>query len=341
MKKINVNVNALMITLTVFLFFLTAFETKIVGQSRSTISGFVFDQQRRPVGQIQVELLNDVNSTLARSKTDGSGRFFFTGLPQGRFIIKVLPTGTDYEEKTEQVEIYGINAAGRPMADNVQKDIYLRQRRGSETNEVTGTTFAQEIPEEARKSYEKAITDLEDKKIEEGIKNLENSLKIFPDYYLALEKLGELYVNQQKFEDARNVFNRAVSVNKRSFYGWYGLSYANYALKNSEPAVEAARKAITINSNSVEANLILGISLRQAKQYQEAEKSLIQAKKIAQGKSPDVHWNLALLYAHNLKRYKDAADELELYIKAYPNNPNNETVKKLIKQFRENPAVSN
>jgi tetratricopeptide (TPR) repeat protein len=342
MRKINVNAGILKIALSLFGVALVSFVPVVSGQNRSTISGFVFDQQRRPVSQIQIELLNEVDSVLARSKTDSSGRFFFTGLSQGRFSVKVRSVGTDFEEQTQQVEIYGINAVGRPMSDNVQKDFYLRLRRdGNGLKEVTGATFVQEIPEEARKSYEKAVADIEAKRIEEGIKGLENSLILFPNYYTALEKLGGLYVTQQKFENARDVFNRAVKVNERSFNGWYGLSYSNYALKQSESAIEAGRRAVTLNANSVEAHLILGISLRQSKRYQEAEKSLVQAKKIAQGKTADVHWNLALLYAHNLKRYKDAADELELYLKINPNTSNTENVKKLIKQFRENSSSLN
>lgn len=328
--------------LSLFLFCLVWFVPVATGQNRSTISGFVFDQQRRPVGQIHVELLSDFNSVLARTKTDGSGRFSFIGLPQGRFSIKVLSTGTDFEEQTQSVEIYGVNAVGRPTSDNVQKDIYLRLRRESSgLTGVTGTTFAQEIPEDARKSYEQAVTAIDANKIDEGIKGLEYSLKVFPTYYSALEKLGSVYISQQKFDSARNIFNRAVAVNQRSFYGWYALSYSNYALKQTEPAIEAGRKAITLNGNSVEAYLILGLSQRLAKQYTEAEKSLKQAKKIAQGKSPDVHWHLALLYAHNLKQYSNAANELELYLEAKPNGANTENIKKLIKQFRENPPTSN
>jgi tetratricopeptide (TPR) repeat protein len=132
-----------------------------------------------------------------------------------------------------------------------------------------------------------------------------------------------------------------VKVNPRSFNGWYGLSYANYALDKSTAAVESGEKAVSISPNSVNALLILGISQRQAKQYEKAEKYLLKAKKLDNGKTPDINWNLALLYAHNFKRYKDAADELELYLKLTPQSPNAENVKKLIKKFRENPTASN
>ena len=50
---------------------------------------------------------------------------------------------------------------------------------------------------------------------------------------------------------------------------------------------------------------------------------------------PDVHWELALLYGKALKRYKDAAKELRLYLKARPDDKNAESIKKLIVDFEE------
>lgn len=334
MKKININVRDVGISF-LFLISLNYVATSVYGQrSSSIISGFVFDQQRTPVSQIPVELLNDVNSVVQRTKTDGSGRFLFNGLSAGRFQIRVLPLGTNFEEKTQEVELTGTGALGKPVSDMVQVDIYLRLRK-SDSRDVTGAMFVQEVPEEAKKLYEKAVSDLEANKADTGIGNLENALKVFPTYYLALEKLGLVYINQQKYEPARDIFTKAVAINSRSFSGWYGLCYANYYLKQWDPAVEAAKKAVSLNSSSVEALLFLGISLRQTKQFEEAEKSLKQAEKLANGKVPDIHWNLALLYNYNLKRYKDAANELELYLKANPETPETENIKKIIKQLRE------
>lgn len=304
----------------------------------STITGFVFDSERRPITQINVELMNEVNSVLQRMKTDGSGRFLFRGVSQGRFQIRVLPLGTNYEEQTQEVELYGIGASGRPITDNIQKDFYLRLRRsGSASPGGNGTIFVQDIPEKAKTTYQKAISDLEASRVEAGVEGLENALKLFPTYYSALEKLGLIYTTQQKYEKALEVFGKAVIVNPRSFNGWYGLSYSHYALKHSGAAVEAAQKAVSLNSNSEDAILFLGLSLRLAKRYEEAEKSLRQADRITKGLSPDVHWNLALLYAKDLLRFKEAADELELYLKTSPNTPQVDNIKKLIKQYRESP----
>ena len=97
-------------------------EAQLPGFSGSTVSGFVFDPQRRPVAQVPVELINDVNGVIQRMRTDGSGRFLFRGVSQGRFQVRVLPLGTNYEEQTQEIEIYGISGSGQPLRDNIQKD---------------------------------------------------------------------------------------------------------------------------------------------------------------------------------------------------------------------------
>src|SRR6266850_603361 len=335
MKKSILNAACFLSALFIPLFMLQV-KAQVSGLSGSTITGFVFDSERRPVAQIPVELINDVNSVLQRMKTDDSGRYIFRVASQGRFQIRVLPLGTNYEEQTQEVELFGVGPSGRPIRDNLQKDFYLRLRQ-SRSVSATGTVFVQEIPEEAKTIYQKALADLEGNRLEAGVAGLENALKLFPTYYLALERLGLLYTTQENYEKALDVLGKAVVVNSRSFNGWYGLSRTHYALKQSEAAVEAARKAVTLNANSENALLFLGLSLRQAKRYDEAEKPLKQADKIAKGLSPDIHWNLALLYAKNLNRFTDAANELELYLKTTRDTTQTENIKKLIKMYRENP----
>lgn len=308
-------------------------------QNRNTISGFVFDGQKSPVAGVYVELQNEIYSVLARIKTNGSGHYAFGGLSSGRFYIRVLSTGTNFEEQTQEVEIVNVVIGGRASSENAQKDFYLRARRNEKENKsINGVIFVQDVPEKADKFYRKAIAELDDNKIEVGIADLQNAIEIFPDYYLALEKLGGEFIKQQKYEQAQKIFQRAVAVNSRSYSGWYGLSFASYGLKQSETAVEAAEKAVSLDPESVEAFLILGISERQAKRFENAEKTLRQGDKLTKGKNADIHWNLALLYAHNLNRYKDAADELELYLKTAKDIENAAAIRKLIKQFRAKSA---
>jgi len=304
--------------------------------NRSTISGFVFSPERRPLQDLPVELRNEVNTVLQRVRTDGSGRYYFTRLSSGRFSIRVLTLGRNIEAHDVDVEISGIGVRGQQLADNVQQDIYTKYRKNSNGEPViNGIIFAQEVPPDAEKQFRSAVSDLETQRMESGMSGLRRAIDIFPTYFLALERLGLEQIKMESFEDAISTLEKAVAVNANSYTSQHALGYAQYRLKRYEPAVASLKKAVAANNFSSDALLLLGINLRELKEYPESEKALLQAAKVADNDVPNVHWNLALLYAHNMKRFKDAADQLELYIKQSDDLPNKETIKKLIKQFRE------
>ena len=247
-----------------------AFQGIIYGQT-NRISGQVFGANRRPVSEVYVELLNEINTVILRSKTDGSGGYFFVGMGAGRYNVRVRPFGTDYEEQTQEVEIV-TTVGSRNTSDNQQKDFYLHPRRDSNKQlEVTGVIFAQEIPEEAKKAFDRALVEIAANRPDNGILELENATKIFPDYYNALDRFGSELLKKQKYIEARNLFERAVVVNPRSSNSFYGLAYVFYAQDLTTESIDMAKKAVTIAPESADINIMLGIALRKGKQFSDAE----------------------------------------------------------------------
>ena len=323
----------------VSLFVLLAFLLIPIGafaqQGRSSITGFVYGPGRERLADIRVELENDTGGMLGYTKTDASGRFIFRGVPFGRFSVRVMPTATDLGNQTQDVEVGSMGARGQLVPDNVQLDFYLRLRN-EPTKVVTGLIVAQEVPDEAKKIFQQASTALENNRTDEGIEELKKAVAIFPDYYLALQKLGEEYSKQGKWPEAYPVYKRAATVNPRSYPSLHGLAYSAYSLGKYDEAVDAATRGLVENKNSASLYFVLGVSQRNIKKFDEAEKSLLSAKKFDKGQTPEISWNLALLYTHNLKKYQQAADELEQYLKESPNAPNAESVKRVIARLREN-----
>src|SRR5678809_379594 len=93
------------------------------------IEGVVYDPNRNPVENVYVELLNDTDSVISRTRTNAVGRFSFVGMPPGRFIVKVLPLRTNFLEQAQEVQITN---GTRTRNDTAYIDIYLRydKRRG-------------------------------------------------------------------------------------------------------------------------------------------------------------------------------------------------------------------
>jgi tetratricopeptide (TPR) repeat protein len=316
------------------------------GQGGNTISGHVYGFQRQPIYDANVELLDDLGRLLQRTRTNSTGRYFFAGMPSGRYTVRILPYQTDYEEMELGVEIVNFTRLSGPVTnpnDNVpsvqtgfaneQLDFSLRLRRG-----LTGTTaavFVQEVPAEAKKLFEKAIEDLGNKKQKEGIDGLKAAITAFPKYYYALERLGNEYIGLKYYEAAAILLKEATNINPRSYRGWYGLAYSLNSLKQSSDALDAVQKALEIFPDSAEALLLSGVLMRQNKKFADAEKNLLRAKEVTKVKMPMIHWYLGLLYEYDLKRYDDAARELKLFLKAQPESKDAENIKLKIKQLEE------
>lgn len=307
-------------------------------QSVNSIQGRVVDaQSRQPVGDLFVELLDWVGSARSRSRIDSTGRFAFFGLPSGSYQIKVLTFGTIYRETTQDVRVVALALGnGRYSPDTQYVDIYLKfdpKKAGTGDGAAT-VVFAQEIPGAARKLYKKGAGQLDDKK-DEGLDSLKKAIEIFPNYYDALDRLGREYVLREKYDEALPYLTKAVDVNKRSFSSYYALGVANYNLKNLTAAVEALRAAVTINASSVPAQLFYGMVLRIDGNFELAEKALLQAKSLSEktAQNPEVYWQLALLH-EKTGRFKEAADELEIYLKIAPKTTDVEKIKKLIADLR-------
>jgi len=297
------------------------------------IEGVVWDPYRRPVPDLYVELQNENYSALSRVRTDVAGRFWFNGVREGHYNIKVLTSGTNYLEQTVDVDIVNVV---RGSSDEAYKDIYLRLDKSKISSGVTGITdavFVQNVPDEARKLYKKGAKDLAGNS-EKGFAELEETLKIFPDYYDALNMLGREYVARKEYQKSLEYLIRSINVNQRSFSSFYALAYACYQLNHKPEALEAARGATMLQANSLNAQLLYGTLLRQDGSYEKAEKVLLQAKKLGKDAPvPEVFWQLALLY-NKLGRNKEAANELESYLKIQPEARDKKEIQDLIAKLR-------
>lgn len=311
----------------------------------NTVSGFVWGPGRVPVPDMNVELQNDLYVTIQRTRTGSSGNYRFVNVPSGRLRVRVLPSGSDFEPQEVDFEIVNFsrevgNSARRPSGySNEQHNINLRLRKGANPDAVAGVLFAQEVPKEAEKLYVKAVEDLANKREAEGLARLRSAIEAFPKYFLALDRLGNEYVRLKHFAAAEVLLSLAADVNPKSFRTLYGLAYARHSLNLFPDAIAAAEKALELNANDGNSLYVLGSSQRHLKKYDAAEKTLVKAKALPEF-PPHIHWELALLYGNNLKRYGDAAAELKAFLKAQPETKDAELIKQLITEFESKNAAS-
>lgn len=318
-------------------------------QGRNSIYGTVTNESRRPVEGVYVELLDDVNSTIAQAKTDTTGRFTFNNLVDGRYTLRVKPFSTDYQEETRQVVLASISSVragsmgGRNSGSTTEHVDFVLKLNTRAFNGPFATApdviFAQNIPPAAKKLYDQGLIFLREKKEKEGFDSLRKAIETFSDYYLALDRLGSEYAirganNPPYLHAAYALLTRAVEINPRGFSSLYGLGWTQFQLGLNAEAIESLKRATSLYAKATDTFLLLGKALRRASRFAEAEAAFKRANDLTGGKSADVHWQLANLY-NDQKRYNEAADEMELFLKTAPNTEETEKIKGLIKQLRE------
>jgi tetratricopeptide (TPR) repeat protein len=218
-------------------------------------------------------------------------------------------------------------------------EIVMRTRADGGTREApnTGTTFVQEVPERAKKAYERGVSLLDAKDSDGGIAALVEAIEIFPDYYLALERIGAEFVQRKDFDRASIALTRAISINPSGHLSLYALGVTQYNQKKYSDAAEQLRRSYLLAPGSTNAPFVqfyLGLSLIKLDRPADAEAQLRRAYELG-GKRipPDVHLHLAQIYSDS-KRYREAADELELFLKEAPTARDAESIRNVIKQLR-------
>ncbi len=309
----------------------------------SSVQGTVYDKQRNPLPDVDVEILNDNYQSLNRTKTDNTGRYYFGGLSDGRFTIRVLAFRYDLADQDMPIEIQTMTVRGTEGVSTVVQDFFLQPKKGGLRESEMGVVFAQDIPKAAKDAYDQALKDFASKRDSEGFQGIKKALELFPNYYNALHRFGtELFVRKQYLESA-GVFMKAVEINPKSATSFYYLGYDFYNLgdKYNKAARTATKEALSMAPGSLQVLMLMGKIERRDGNFTEAETSYLLAKKLSASKVPEIHKELAQLYANDMKKYGEAAAELELYLKASGATGEDEKkTKKLIADLRAKTKAS-
>lgn len=309
-----------------------------VWQARNSISGTVSNSEGSPLNRMRVELLNEVEMTVAQTYTDSTGHYNFRNLTPGTFIVRVHTNGAHIGQSA-RVNLVALRPNGGAHYEQI--DFILKTRienKGTAVPGNTGTTFAQDIPEKARRIYERATKQLESgKNSEQGINSLKEAITVFPAYYQALERLGVEYVKIQQHQQAKEILEKAAEVNPNGASCQYALGVAYFHLHMIQEASQNLRRSVTLapeSSNAAFAHFYLGLAYWKLGKHGDSEPHLQKAYSMGGNSIPaDIHLYLAQYYSDS-QRYHDAANELELFLKLVPNARDSANIKILVKKLR-------
>jgi tetratricopeptide (TPR) repeat protein len=317
-------------------FWLAAFPV----QARNTIEGRVTNSNGHPLSEMRVFVKDEGYAQAGTALTDGTGRFRFANLKSGNYIVEVEPGATGYERQEQRVQAKAFNERRSGGGEVFRVEFVLVAKKSGtrvsrDPDAGSNIIFRQDVPEDAKRAYDRGVRSLEKGSLDDGVKFLKLAIQLFPDYYDALERLGTEYVTHQDPRSALPLLTLAVELNRDGWRGFYSLGIAQFKTDDRSASVKSLQRATELNSESANTNMWLGIALAPDSQMRgRAIQVLEKAIKLAKQPIPLAYYYLGGLYSKN-NQYREAANAFEALLRVNPQLGEKEAIKKMIDELRQ------
>jgi tetratricopeptide (TPR) repeat protein len=190
------------------------------------------------------------------------------------------------------------------------------------------------VPKTAQELYEKAQASILAGDGKKAIEQLRAAISIHPDFALAHNSLGVEYLKSGDVNRALEALGAAVRLSPDAFVPRLNYGIAYLEKKQFTEAEANLRQALQKNEGSPSAHMYLGITLISLRRYDEAEKELQRAVSLKGGDSlAQAHKLLGGLYWQK-GQFKQAADQLEVYLRLAPKAPDADKIRTTVKELR-------
>ncbi len=294
-----------------------------------SIVGTVLGPSGRPLEtRVSVRL---ASMTKERSfPTNETGNFAFRGLPNGSYTISI-DKEKEYEPVSQSVDVRGFEGSP-PQTYTVNIRLTLKEGARQAAPAVLNVQFAN-VPPAARGYYDKAL-ELGGKSDHQGaVDQLKLAIKEHPTFTLAFNEMGVQYLRLGQLENADQAFQGALKIDASSFEALVNRGIVNVMLKRFGESIPMLRKAVKINDQSAVGHYFLGQALANLGLFIEAEKELQLSLNLGKEQMKEAHRILAIIYTDRGDK-KQAAGELEAYLKLTPDAPDADKLKDMIRQLR-------
>jgi len=283
-----------------------------------------FAEGGAPAANVVVRLESyDGGGSISEAFTDRLGKFKFTNLPPAQYSVRVRQMG--YREEQQNVDMT-TTTSGLVMLQ------LLREAARAASTSTVGSIDAN-VPPAAQKEFDKGAAALAEggkDKIVFAAHCFEKAVSIYPKFVEARLKLGTAYMDLEQWEKAQQALLATIEADPKAFNALFALSEIYLRQNKIEDAEKVLVQGLAIQDQSYLGHLNL------ARVYWEkahAIKDLAQAKPALEKSYEEVKRALTLnpdlAGAHLLKgnlllrvsRTADAVTEFNTYLRLEPNGP--------------------
>jgi tetratricopeptide (TPR) repeat protein len=243
----------------------------------------------------------------------------------------VIDREPDFEPFSQTVSV--IQPRGMPPQTFYVNIRLVLKGRPEAKPAVLNAEFAN-VPKRALAHYNAAVEQSKNKDYRGAVDELKLAIQEYPSFAIAFNELGVQYLKLNQLENADEAFQDALKITPDSFAALINRGIANVMLKRYGEAIPILRKALKKNDQSATGHYFLGQALANQGLFEQAEKELLASLELGKEDMKEAHRLLAIIYSSRGAK-KQAADELETYLKLAPNASDAEQLKETIRKLKE------
>lgn len=221
-----------------------------------------------------------------------------------------------------------VNLAGRRALDNPHIGTIVLHRLAK----VEGFTFSATsafAPKDAKKAFDKGMQALKKKNANDAQSEFQKAVDSYPKFAVAWYQLGVLYAQQNKPEEARNALTKSIEADEKYVNPYAVMARLAGAEQKWDDVAQYSSRAIRLNPYfSPDVYYLSAVANYNLKKMDDAEESAREAAKMdPQHRNPRINHLLGVILAQK-QAYPEAADNMRTFLKAVPQGPDADMVKK-------------
>lgn len=298
------------------------------GRSGGSNSSQMIVHLRTPMGEplnvpAIVQLFQANGTPHARTTAQGIAPVVFSGLGPGGYYVEVSAPG--FETTREEVSVIV------PITAEVH--VYMRQQASA----VSSATQAGPpiLAPKARKEVDQGLEALRVNNLKEAQRRLERAAELAPGHPDVFYLLGVLYIRLDDFAKARGALEKATQLDPKHARALAALGTVLSNHGEYAAAIPMLKRAIELNNQAWETKWTLASAEYHERQFEQAQEHAQQALSLAREKAPEIHLLLAQALAALGQRDK-AGQELDSFLREYPNHVKAPLARRWLTQLREN-----
>jgi tetratricopeptide (TPR) repeat protein len=280
---------------------------------------------------------------ITNAYSDDQGRFGFYNLVANEYTVSV---NDDFYEPFTQNLILDptfspqsfVSITLVPRADKKNQDPLQGRVAGNNPYLVDLAEYNRHFPKKTVKEFEKGVSADKDGKTDEAIAHYQKAIGSSPDFCPAHNNLGSAYLSRQQFADAQSQFEAAVKANQNDPEAHFNLANVLLLTKHYDPATLEIEEGLKRQPNSAFGQFLRGTLYSHTDRPELAEKSLQTAVDL-DPKMSQAYLQLVNLYVQQ-RRTSDAINELQAYLKVFPDAPFSAKARDLLKRLQGNASAN-